>query len=37
LFDDFGVILENRGITLPEGFTAESVYTNEFIDESIGR
>ena len=37
LFDDFGVILENRGITLPDGFTAESVYTNEFIDESIGR
>jgi hypothetical protein len=37
LFDDFGSILENRGITLPEGFTAESVYTNEFIDESIGR
>jgi hypothetical protein len=37
LFDDFGGILENRGITLPDGFTAESVYTNEFIDESIGR
>jgi len=37
LFDDFGVILENRGITLPDGFSAESVYTNEFIDESIGR
>jgi hypothetical protein len=37
LFDDFGIILENRGITLPEGFSAESVYTNEFIDESIGR
>jgi len=37
LFDDFGVILENRGITLPDGYTAESSYTNEFIDESIGR
>ena len=36
LFDDFGVILENRGITLPDGYTAESSYTNEFIDESIG-
>ena len=37
LFDDFGVILEDRGITLPDGYTAESAYTNEFIDESIGR
>ncbi len=37
LFDDFGIILENRGITLPDGYTAESSYTNEFIDESIGR
>jgi len=36
LFDDFGIILENRGITLPDGYTAESSYTNEFIDESIG-
>ena len=36
LFDDFGGILENRGITLPDDFTPESVYTNEFIDESIG-
>ena len=37
LFDDFAVVLEDRGITLPDGYTAESAYTNEFIDESIGR
>jgi len=36
LFDDFGAILDNRGVTLPEGYTAENVYTNEFVDESIG-
>ena len=37
LFDDFGPILEENDITLPDGYTAESSYTNEFIDESIGR
>jgi hypothetical protein len=29
--------LEENDITLPDGYTAESAYTNEFIDESIGR
>jgi hypothetical protein len=29
--------MEANGISLPDGFTAESAYTNEFIDVSIGR
>ena len=37
VFDEFAVILENRAITLPDGYTVEDSYTNEFIDESIGR
>jgi len=37
LFDELVPIMEQFGQDLPEGFTAESAYTNEFIDESIGR
>ena len=36
LFDELSVILDDQGIDLPDGFTAESAYTNEFIDPSIG-
>jgi len=37
LFDEFAVVLADRGIELPEDFSVEDVYTNEFIDDSIGR
>jgi hypothetical protein len=37
LFDELVPIMEANGISLPDGFTAESAYTNEFIDVSIGR
>ena len=37
LFDELVPIMEAAGLQLPEGYTAESAYTNEFIDPSIGR
>lgn len=37
LFEELVPIMEDNGLELPDGFTAESAYTNEFIDESIGR
>jgi hypothetical protein len=36
LFDELVPILATQGIAVPEGYTAESVYTNQFIDPSIG-
>ena len=36
LFDQMSEILAEEGIDLPDGYTAESAYTNEFIDPSIG-
>lgn len=37
LFDQMSEILAEEGIELPDGYTAASAYTNEFIDPSIGR
>ncbi|MFK8022372.1 MAG: ABC transporter substrate-binding protein [Ilumatobacter sp.] len=37
LFEEIGGVLDARGIEMADGMTADSVYTNEFIDESIGR
>ncbi len=36
LYDALVPIMEDQGVALPDGFTADSAYTNEFIDESIG-
>jgi hypothetical protein len=36
LYDALLPIMDEQGVDLPEGFTADSAYTNEFIDESIG-
>lgn len=36
LFEAIGPVLESKSIELPEDYTAESSYTNEFIDTSIG-
>lgn len=36
LFAELKPILEAKDIKLPDGFTAKDVYTNEFIDPSIG-
>jgi hypothetical protein len=36
LFDQMSAIMAEEGIDLPDGYTAESAYTNEFIDPSIG-
>jgi hypothetical protein len=36
LFTELGPIMESKGLELPEGYTAASAYTNQFIDESIG-
>ena len=36
LFDAMKTILDETGVDLPEGYTAQSVYTNDFIDPSIG-
>ena len=36
LFDAMKSILDETGVDLPEGYTAQSVYTNDFIDPSIG-
>lgn len=37
VFDDFAEILEIRNVDLPEGYTVEDSYTNDFIDPSVGR
>ena len=37
LFAELVPIMEAAGLELPAGYTAESAYTNEFIDPSIGR
>jgi hypothetical protein len=37
LFDQMSAILDESGIDLPDGYTAESSYTNDFIDPAIGR
>ena len=29
-------ILDETGVDLPEGYTAQNVYTNDFIDTNIG-
>lgn len=36
LFDAMKAILDETGVDLPEGYTAQSVYTNDFIDPNIG-
>jgi hypothetical protein len=36
LYDEITTVLADREIELAEGYTAESAYTNEFIDDSIG-
>jgi hypothetical protein len=36
LFEAIGPVLESKSIELPDGYTAESAYTNQFIDPSIG-
>jgi hypothetical protein len=36
LFDEITGVLADREIELADGYTAESAYTNEFIDDSIG-
>jgi hypothetical protein len=36
LFDAMKAILDETGVDLPEGYTAQSAYTNDFIDPSIG-
>jgi hypothetical protein len=36
LFNELKPILEAKNTALPEGFKASDVFTNEFIDESIG-
>jgi hypothetical protein len=37
MFDQMKAVMEAEGQQLPDGYTAESGYTNEFIDPSIGR
>jgi len=37
LFEQMSAILAESGIDLPDGYTAESAYTNDFIDPTIGR
>ena len=36
LYDAVVPIMDAQGVDLPDGFDAESAYTNEFIDDSIG-
>ncbi|MGB4776785.1 ABC transporter substrate-binding protein [Microbacterium sp.] len=36
LFDQVAPIYKDAGITIPDGFSPDQLYTNEFIDPSIG-